>query len=171
MRFRLRHAYAADPDDVAVAYADPALYAAFADLPRAGAPQVLDHRVDGDVVELRVRWKFTAHLSSAARAVIDPDKLTWVQVSTHDLVARTVAYSLHPDHYADRLRCDASYRFEPKDGGTERITEGDLRVKAPLVAKAVENAIISGLDEQLDAEIPIVVAFLDRLGTGGGIDP
>jgi hypothetical protein len=163
MRFRLRHAYAADPDDVALAYADPALYAAFAGLPRAGAPEVLDHRVDGDVARLRVRWRFAADLAPAARAVVDPAKLTWVEVSTHDLVARTVTFSLEPDHYRDRLQCSASYRFDPKGGGTERVSEGELKVRAPLVAKAVENAIVSGLDEQLDAEVPIVEAFIASL--------
>ena len=40
-RFHLEIRYDADPDAVARAYADPALYDAFADLPRAGPPEVL----------------------------------------------------------------------------------------------------------------------------------
>jgi hypothetical protein len=163
MRFRLRHSFAADPDDVTIAYADPALYVAFADLPRAGAPEVLEHRVEGDTVVLHVRWKFSADLAPAARAVVDPAKLTWIQVSTHDLPARMVTYVMKPDHYRDRFSCSGSYRFDAKGGGTERVSEGDLRIKALLVAKVAENAIVSGLDEQLEAEVPLVEAYLESL--------
>lgn len=160
MRFRLDLRYAADPDAVAHAYADPALYAAFADLPRADKPEVLDQRTDGEIVELRVRWRFSAPLSSAARAVIDPKRLTWVEASRHDLAARRVTYRMLPDHYADRFSCSGEYRFEPDGDGTVRRIEGDLRVKAPLVARAVENAIVSGLQDQLRSEVPVVESFI-----------
>lgn len=160
MRFRLRHAYDADPDAVAAAYASAALYDAFGALPRASAPVVLERTEsdDGRTVHLRVRWRFSADLAPAARAVVDPDKLTWVEESTHDLANRTVTWVMHPDNYRDRFACRGTYRFDPKGAGTERVTEGELRIKAPLVAKLVENAIVSGLDEQLDAEVPLVEA-------------
>ncbi len=162
MRFALDVAYGVEPDALARAYADPALYAAFADLPRAGAPEVVGHEVDGDVVELRVRWRFSAPLSSAARRVIDPDKLSWVEASTHDLAARTVTFRMLPDNYADRFSCSGSYRFEPSGagGGAVRRITGELRVKAPLVARAVESAILSGLEDQLRSEAAVVESFL-----------
>lgn len=164
MKFRLDTTYADDADDVAVAYADPALYAAFSDLPRASAPKVLDHGADGNTVRLRVRWFFSADLAPAARAVVDPEKLTWVQESTHDLDARTVSYVMVPDHYGDRFSCRGSYRFDPgARGGCIRRSDGDLRIKALLVASLVEKAIVSGLEDQLRAEVPIVEAYLDSL--------
>lgn len=162
MRFRLRHAYTADPDQVAAAYASSELYDAFEDLPRAAAPEVLERTAspDGRTVRLRVRWRFAADLAPAARAVVDPAKLTWVEESTHDLDARTVSWVLRPDHYKDRFSGQGTYRFEAAGTGTERVTDGELRIKAPLVARVVENAIVSGLDEQLDAEVQIVQSHL-----------
>lgn len=160
MRFRLEQTYSADPDAVAAAYAHPALYAAFGDLPRAGRPEVLRHDVDGGTVHLDVRWRFTAPLSSAARAVIDPEKLTWVERAVHDLAARRVTFEMVPDHYRDRFACTGGYRFEADGGGTRRVSEGDLRIKAPLVARTVEGAIIDGLREQLAAEVAVVESFL-----------
>jgi hypothetical protein len=121
---------------------------------------VLDHQVEGDVVELRVRWRFSAPLSSAARAVIDPQRLTWVEASRHDLAARQVTFRMLPDHYVDRFSCSGGYRFEAAGTGTRRQIEGDLRVKAPLVGRAVEGAIISGLRDQLASEVAVVDAFL-----------
>jgi hypothetical protein len=161
MRFTLEQAYAAPPEAVAAAYADPALYDAFGELPRAGRPQVLSHVAEGDLVVLEVRWSFTAPLSSAARAVIDPDRLSWVQRSTHDLANLEVDFEMLPDHYADRFSCTGDYWFvDDGQGGTTRRTEGDLRVRAPLVGRAVEGAIIDGLKEQLGAEIPLVERFV-----------
>ena len=162
MRFRVEARYDADPDAVARAYADPDLYATFTDLPRAGRPEVLGHRSDGDVVELQVRWLFTAELSGPARRVIDPDRLSWVETSRHDLGTRRTTFRMVADHYADRFSCAGDYRFTPGPGGAGavRIVEGDLKVKAPLVGGAVEKAIVSGLEEQLRSEVPAVHAFL-----------
>lgn len=160
MKFRLQLDYAAAPDAVAAAYADPALYEAFSGLPRADRPEVVDHRDDGDEIVLRVRWRFSAHLSPAARAVIDPARLSWVEESRHDLARRQVRFRMLADHYADRFTCAGQYRFEPNGSGTRRLIEGDLTVKALLVARAVEQAIVSGLEDQLTSEVPIVEAFL-----------
>jgi hypothetical protein len=161
VRFELDTSYALAASSVAVAYADPALYAAFHDLPRAGRPEVVAHEVAGDVVRLEVRWRFTAELSSAARAVIDPGRLSWVERATHDLATRTVRFELVPDHYRDRFSCTGGYRFaEAGPDRTTRHSHGDLRIKAFLVAGAVEGAIVDGLKQQLRAEVPIVEGFV-----------
>jgi hypothetical protein len=163
VRFTLEQRFDAAPDAVAAAYADPDLYASFADLPRAGRPEVLHHEVDEGTVHLDVRWRFTAPLSSAARAVIDPDRLIWVERSAHDLADRTVTWRLLPENYADRFTCHGTYHFDDDDrGGTVRRSEGELKVKAPLVARAVEGAILDGLREQLAAEVPLVERYLKR---------
>jgi hypothetical protein len=66
-----------------------------------------------------------------------------------------------PDHYRDRFRCAGAYRFEPLGEGTcARHGEADLSVKALLVGGAVEAAIVSGLQEHLVDEVPVVEAFV-----------
>jgi hypothetical protein len=160
MRFSIEQRFAADVDAVARAYADPALYVALVGLPKLSQPDVVRHEVDGDVVELHVRYRFGGELSAAARAVIDPLRLTWVERSTHDLARRQTTFTMVPDHYADRFRCTGSYRFEPTESGARRRGQGDLRVKALLVAGAVEGAIVSGLEEHLVDEVPVVEAFV-----------
>jgi hypothetical protein len=164
VRFQVVQHFSAGPERVARAYADPALFAAFDGLPKLGQPQVVAHRVDGDVVHLDVRYRFTGDLSPAARAVIDPDRLTWVERSVHDLAARQTTFTMLPDHYADRFRCAGTYRFEPHGDGCARLGEGDLRVRALLVAGAVEGAIVSGLREHLAEEVTVVEAFLAGSG-------
>ena len=161
-RFHIEQHHDAAPLEVARAYADPDLYATFTALPRAGRPEVLGERADGDVVELQVRWFFAAELSGAARRAIDPAKLSWVETSRHDLAALRTTFRMVADHYADRFSCSGEYRFVPDPGGpgTVRIVDGELKVKAPLVGRTVEGAIVSGLEEQLAGEVPAVRAFL-----------
>jgi hypothetical protein len=161
MRFTIDQRFSAAPDDVARAYADPALYEAFQGLAKMSRPDVLAHEADGDVVTMQVRYRFSGDLSAAARAVLDPARLTWVERATHDLAARTTTFTMVPDHYGDRFRCSGTYRFEPgSDAGTVRHCEGEIRVKALLVAGAVEKAIVSGLREHLEDEVAVVEAFL-----------
>jgi len=162
VRFNIEQRFTGDVDAVARAYADPALYGSFDGLPKLSRPQVVDHQVDGDLVVLRVRYRFGGELSAAARAVIDPGRLTWVERSVHDLADRSATFTMIPDHYADRFRCEGSYRFDTVAGGCRRRGQGDLRVRALLVAGAVEGAIVSGLREHLIDEVPIVEAFVAR---------
>ena len=161
MRFAIDQRFAAGVDEVALAYANPDLYAALVGLPKLSQPDVVAHDVQGDVVELQVRYRFSGALSAAARSVIDPARLTWVERSTHDLQARTVHFTMLPDHYRDRFRCQGSYRFEAiDDTSCRRRGEAELKVKALLVGSAVESAIVSGLKEHLADEVPVVEAFL-----------
>jgi hypothetical protein len=160
MRFTVEQRFSAVPDAVARAYTDPALYLAFEDLEKMSRPDVLTHEADGDVVKMQIRYRFSGHLSSAARAVIDPARLTWVEHSTHDLGRRTTTFTMVPDHYRDRFRCSGSYRFDADGSGTVRRCDAEIKVQALLVAGAVEGAIVSGLREHLDEEVPVVEAFL-----------
>lgn len=160
MRFTVDQRFSAAPDVVARAYTDPELYLAFGDLEKMSRPDVLTHEAEGDVVTMQIRYRFTGHLSSAARAVIDPARLTWVEQSTHDLAKRTTTFTMVPDHYRDRFRCSGSYRFDPDGDGTVRHCAAEIKVQALLVAGAVEGAIVSGLREHLDEEVAVVEAFL-----------
>lgn len=162
MRFKIEQRFAAEVDAVARAYADPELYAALVGLPKLTQPEVVGHEAHGDTVVLEVRYRFGGDLSPAARAVIDPARLTWVERSTHDLADRRATFTMVPDHYGDRFRCEGSYRFDAVDGGCRRRGDGDLRVKALLVGGAVEGAIVSGLQEHLVDEVPVVEAFVNR---------
>lgn len=160
MRFTAEQRYPFAPAAVAAAYADPGLYATFSGLTRLTPPEVLDHDVDGDRVRLRIRYGFGGHLSPAAQAVLDPARLTWVEESEHDLAACTTRFVMVPDHYGDRFSCRGTYRFEPDGDGARRVGEGELSVRALVVGRAVERAIVSGLKEHLQEETPLVVAYV-----------
>jgi Protein of unknown function (DUF2505) len=163
VRFHLDQRIAGDPDAVAAVFTDPEFYGSLEGLTRMSRPEVLGCEVIGEygrpgsTVVLRLHCRFIGRLSPAVRAVVDPAKLTWVEESRHDLAARWVSFRLNADHYADRFRCAGSYWFEPAgDGYTTRRFEGDLTVRAAVVGRRVEQAIVSGLGEHFQEEVPFV---------------
>jgi hypothetical protein len=160
--FRIDQRIAGDRLDVARAYTDPAMYATLHGLPKISTPEVLsrDEQDGGDSVRLRIRFRFVGDLPSAAAAVLDPKKLTWVEESTHDLAALSVTWRLVPDHYGDRFRAKGASTYRSDGDITVRQTRGDLTVKTPFVGRLVERALVSGLKEHLDAETPRVAAWV-----------
>lgn len=164
MRFEVTQRFEAAIADVADALTDPAYYELLAESPKLGAPEVLDRVVDGDEVRLRIRYRFAGDLSSAARAVLDPDKLTWVEESTHDQAAHSGVWLIRPDNYADRFKANGGFALSvaaDDDGATVRTATGEVKVRAPLVASTVERAIISGLEEHLRDEVAILNRFVN----------
>ena len=160
MRFELRQSFTCSPAEVDAAYADPTLYPTLVGLPKLGDIEVLDHEAGDDRTRLSIRFAFTGDLPPAVTAVVDPRRLTWVQQSVHDLVRGVTTFRLVPDHYPDRLSASGSATVAPAGDGTRRIVAGELKVRAPLVAGRVEQAIVSGLDEYLQAEAPTVDRYL-----------
>jgi hypothetical protein len=160
VRFTIDQRFTAPPDAVAAAYTDPELYAAHPDGPKLARPEVVDHRVEGDRVLLQVRYRFRGELSAAARAVLDPARLTWVEHSTHDLATRTTTFVLRPDHYADRFRCEGALRVDAVDGGSRRHGTAEIKVRAPLVGSTVERTLVGDLQAHLAAEVAVVDAFV-----------
>ncbi len=158
MNFRIEQRLAAPVDAVEGALVDANFIAATAELPKVGGAELLDQERDGDRVRQRIRYRFTGELSSAVTAVVDRDRLTWIDESDYDLTAHGSEHRIVPDHYGNRLQASYSVRLEPDGDGTRRVAEGTVKVRMPLVGGRVEKAIVSGLEEHAEAE----AALLDR---------
>lgn len=160
MQFRVEQHLPGDVDEVIAALLDPSFLTSLGDLPKIDRPEVLGQERNGDVVVERVRYRFSGELSSAVTRVVDPAKLTWIAETTYDLGARAATFRVLPDHYAGRFRCGGTHRFTQGDGETARVVEGELSVSYPLVGRSIERAILSGLEEHLEAEREVLTAHL-----------
>jgi Protein of unknown function (DUF2505) len=100
----------------------------------------------------------------AVTAVVDPETLTWIQEDEHDLDRRAVQWRLLPDHHLDRLQASGTHRFVTRADGTDRLTDGDVKVQVPLFGGRVESALAAGLAEHLDAEVPVVDRWITDQG-------
>jgi hypothetical protein len=157
MEFVVQQPIAASPDDVEAAFLDRDFYTTLGEIPDLAPPEVVDWRETDGKTEIGVRFRFTGHIAPAVRAVLDPNKLVWVQESTVHHHNHRTTFTMKPEHYGSRLDCSGSYVFEPGPDGTtvQRVT-GRVKVHFPLVGGAVEKAIVNGLREHIQSEATIV---------------
>jgi hypothetical protein len=160
VRFRIEQRFAAPLESVEAAYLDPAFLEALARLPKLGRPRLLDQTEDGDLVHRRVHYEFVGDLSAAVTAVVDPDKLTWIEESTLDRRTHRTSFRIVPDHYGKRLACSGSFALLSEGSATRRVTEGDVDVRFALVGGRVERAIVSGLREHAELEEDVMAEWL-----------
>ncbi|MEI7591888.1 MAG: DUF2505 family protein [Actinomycetes bacterium] len=171
MRFDATQRFAMPVDQLLALFIDPDFYPSLAGLPKISAPEVTSHAASGDVVRIDLHLRFTGDLPSAALAVIDPAKLSWIERITFDLPSASATTELLPDHYPDRLSCAGTYSFRAGDcadvaARSIRRLEGDLKVRMPLVGGRVERALVSGLREHADAEQLLVQQLFEQRSSG-----
>jgi hypothetical protein len=155
---------------VADAFVDPALLAHLGARPDLGSPRLLDREERGDVVALRVRYRFAGQLSGRVTRVVDPDRLTWVEESELDRRSLVTAFRIVPDHYANLLRCAGTITVaaDGAEQGALRVVEADLKVTVPFVGGSVERAIVSGLRHHAATEERVVGDWLAAQAAGDG---
>ena len=168
MRFHLEQPLPASAEQVVDVLVDQAFLASLSELAKLGRPEVLEQRVEGTTLHQRVRYHFTGSLSPAVTSVVDPKKLVWVDETTYDRAAGTASFRILPEHYADRLKAGGTYRFVPTGPDScTRVADGELTVRFPFVGKAVERAIVTGLEDHLVDEAALVAHWLeDHRGAG-----
>jgi hypothetical protein len=150
------------PEAVQELLLDRAFIDARAGLPKLGGSQLLDATRDGERAQQRIRFRFTGELAPAVTAVIDRERLTWVDEATYDLAACRVEHEVKPDHYADRLSCRYSATIAPEGDGALRRLRGTVKVRMMLVGGKVEGAIVSGLRDYAAAEAVLIDDWLAR---------
>jgi hypothetical protein len=162
VRFSVEQSFAAPLADVGAALCDPGFLARLGQLPKLGGARLLEQRREGGLVVQRVRYAFVGELSPAVRAVVEPDRLTWVEESTTDLAMHRTEWRIVPDHYGNLLRCSGTFRLEARGpSSTRRIAEGDVQVRVPFVGGKVERAIVSGLRDHARLEEEALASWLD----------
>ena len=165
MRFRLEQRFPAPLPAVESALVDARFVERLARLPDLGRPELLDRDAEDGVVRQRVRYRFVGNLSPAVTAVVDPDRLTWVEESSVDLRNHRGQHRIVPDHYGGRLRCSYTTELRAEASGTTtRVAEGEVEVRFPLVGGRVERAIVSGLARHAEAEAELLAAWLAEEG-------
>ena len=163
MRFRIEQRLAAPVERVEAALVDPAWYEAVHASDAVWAPELLEVQDDGGArVGLRVRYRFRGRLNAAASRVVDPARLSWVEVSTLDRRSHSSELRVEPDSYADKLRFTGSVVLRPQADVTQRELDGEVKVKVPLVGGRVEGAVVSGLREHAAVEEVVFTTFAGR---------
>jgi len=162
VKFSIGQNVAVTPDAAVAAYGNPGFYENRPPSGDISLVEVVSHEDAGDQARIEVRYKFTGSVSSAVRAVIDPAKISWITRTDIDKTQRRSSFVVLPDYYPDRLDCNGTFTFAEAasgPGATVVTIAGDLRVHVFLVGRTVEQIIVTGLRNYLEAEISTLPGF------------
>lgn len=153
--------FAAAPRDVVDTFVDPDFWGALDGLSATSVPEVLDIRRHGDLVTVELRYRLIVALPREAARFIDTSNVSWVEVSDWNLRTATSQTRFVPDQAGRLLVASAVTSLTPFGDGTRRSISGDLRVRIPLLGSKVERAIIGGVGDHLEEQVPAVDRFVN----------
>ncbi len=159
MKFHLEHTFDAPLDAVEAAMVDP-VFLEGTRLPDVGPPQVLSRNEDGDTVTLRVSYHYTGSLDSLARRVLRTTDVAWVQETVLDRSAHRTTFTVIPKVYPERFDCGGVMQLTNAGSGTERVIDGELKIKVPIFGGRAEGLIVPGLRTRMNREAELLDEWL-----------
>jgi Protein of unknown function (DUF2505) len=174
MRILLDQPMAVSAEAAQAAFVDPAFYQSLGELGGISAPEVRSFSQTPDHVHLELGYRFTGQLNGPAKRLLDPEKITWSQVTEVDLANRRTEVRMVPDSYQGLLSFAAWYELRSEgEGKCTQHFEGDLRVRLPLLGPLAERAIGGSIRQNLAETAHLVERYVsggngDHRDTGPG---
>lgn len=165
MNFRLEHTFDAPLDAVEQAMVDP-VFLESTRLPDVGPPKVLSRDDDGDTVTLRVSYHYTGSLDSLARRVLRSSDVAWVQETKLDRRTHRTTFTVTPKVHAERFECGGMMQLTEAGAATERVIDGELKIKVPLFGRRAEGMILPGLRGRMNREAELLDEWLKEHRAG-----
>lgn len=159
MKFSLEHVFDAPLDAVEAAMVDP-VFLEGTRLPDVGPPKVLSREEDGEIVTLRVNYHYTGSLDSLARRVLRTSDVNWVQETVLDRSTHRTTFTVIPKVYPERFQCGGVMQLTSSTGGTERVIDGELKIKVPLFGGRAEGMVVPGLRSRMNREAELLDEWL-----------
>lgn len=130
-------------------------------LPDVGPPEVLSREENGDIVTLRVSYQYTGSLDSLARRVLRSGDVSWVQETKLDRSTHRTTFTVMPKVHADRFQCGGAMQVtQAGEATTQRVIDGELKIKVPLFGNRAESLILPGLRSRMQREAELLDEWL-----------
>jgi len=152
---------AANVEDAQSAFLDPEFYRSLGELPDISAPEVRSFSAGPDSARIELGYRFAGELNGPAKAILDPKKLTWSQVTEVDLATRRSTIQMVPDNYGGLLTFQGWYELHAV--GEHECCQhlvADLRVHIPLLGALAERAIAGSIRQNLADTAHLIERFV-----------
>ena len=165
MKILLDQPIAVSVEAAQAAFTDPAFYRSLSELSGISAPEVRSFSRTGDQVHLVIGYRFVGQLNGPARRLLDPDKITWSQVTDADLSTGRSEVRMVPDNYQGLLSFSAWYELRSEgEHKSSQHFEGDLRVRLPILGPLAERAIGGSIRQNVAETAHLVERFVAARG-------
>jgi hypothetical protein len=152
VKFGFEQRWTTSVEKVLDLYTSEDFWASLHGLSKFDPPEILEITTRGDTATTRLRYRLDVDLPREAARFIDPDDVSWVQMTTWNLPDATGDVVFLPDQGQALLKAEATTEVVDDGGEVVRRIRGDLRVRIPLLGRRVENAIVEGIGDYLEEE-------------------
>jgi len=172
MKICLDQPIAVSPEEAQAAFVDPAFYRSLGELEGISAPELRSFSQSEGHARLVIGYRFAGQLNGPARRILDPEKLTWSQVTDVDVAARRTEVRMVPDNYQNLLAFSGWYELRSDvDGTCCQHFEADLRIRVPLLGPLAERAIAGSIRQNVVETAHLVERYIATRDPGPEAGP
>jgi hypothetical protein len=148
LRFTVTHSFTQPPDAVAEAILDEDYQHSLENVESVETRELLsqEERPDGTVVR-RTRCVLDLQITGMAKSFIGDGDPAWVEEAVWHPDRMEWTWVVIPEVAEGLLDAKGTISIRENGGGTERVVEGDVKVKVPLYGGKVEGWIVDGIEQ------------------------
>ena len=156
MKFRYEHRFAGSPYDDVLRYMTEEYAFEPSTLPNVQQFKLIEEIVTEDKKSWKNEWCAHGQIPKVVQHILQPKMLTWIEATTLDRRTRVFTSTITPFYFRNVFRCQSCGYFKKlSDNEFLRITEGVLEIRIPVFGRIIEEAILSHLKHNFDAEYKI----------------
>lgn len=169
MKISLDQPIAVSAAEAQAAYLDPGFYRSLGELSGISAPQVRSLSQSSGHARIELDYRFAGQLNGPAKKILDPQKLTWSQVTDVDLASRRSEVQMVPDNYKGLLSFTGWYELrDVSERECSQHFEGDLRIHLPVLGPLAERALGGSIRQNMAETAHLIESYVTTKDAGAG---
>jgi hypothetical protein len=163
LRFTVTHSFPQAPDAVAEAILDEDYQHSLENVESVETRELLsqEERPDGTVVR-RTRCVLDLQITGVAKSFIGDGDPAWVEEAVWHPDRMEWTWVVIPEVAEGLLDAKGTIAIRTDGNGTERVIQGDVKVKVPLYGGKVEGWIVDGIEQGYAEEAERLEEWLNR---------
>ena len=139
---------------------DPDFVIQLVALPDVGGVEVLEAGSDDEHRWITARFAYNGSLDPIAARALGSGNPSWTQTYRMRIDGSAGRLTIAPGQHSSLLDCSAAVTIREVDGGIERLINGMLKVRLPLVGGRAERALVPAILRRLDVEAQLLDRWL-----------
>ncbi len=125
--------------------------------------ETLWDRTEGEERVWRMRFVPDQELPKMVASAVGTNKLVYEQESRLD-AAQTLHWEVFPAVVPDKVTSKGTMKALPVSGGVDRVVDGEITVRIPLVGGRIEKAIHKSVLDSYERAYEVSLTWLDQRG-------
>lgn len=163
MHLSMTQRFACTPDALMSVLDDPSFDARMA-AATGVAREILERREDASGLYVRSRVIANKEIPAVMAKAIGADRISYDQESRRAPGSFDIAWTIIPMVLANKFEGSGTTTLRATKDGCERIIEGELSVKVPLVGKQMESKLVDNVKESYERAATLANEMLRERG-------